>query len=221
MKLRLASVLVLALFCLMAVAPVFADTLVYDDGFNGNIDAWTINFGFQNSNTFSVSQQTNLTYAQVYLWMFPGDVPLSTDWEIGTTPGSSNIASGVGSLFYNTTFLFTNQYGYNIYSADIALNTMLAAGNYWFSLQNAFTPSGDPIYWDQGNGPSTSWNNVLGYNTPANGVCFDPAPNGYCNQSFQLYGTSNSGVPEPASLFLLGSGLFGLANVARKRVKKA
>jgi len=45
-------------------------------------------------------------------------------------------------------------------------------------------------------------------------------PPGYFGPNF-LFTTSSGQVPEPASLFLLGSGLLGLGGLARKRMKKA
>ena len=52
MKMRIASLSLLAL-CL-AVVPAVAQTVVYDNGpINGNTDAWTINFGFIVSDTFT------------------------------------------------------------------------------------------------------------------------------------------------------------------------
>ena len=53
MKMRIASLSLLALCLTLAAVPAMADT-VYDNGpINGNTDAWTINFGFIVSDTFT------------------------------------------------------------------------------------------------------------------------------------------------------------------------
>ncbi len=55
MKLRIASLSLLTIVCLvLAVSPAMAGTL-YDNGaYNGTNDAWTINFGFSVSDSFAV-----------------------------------------------------------------------------------------------------------------------------------------------------------------------
>jgi hypothetical protein len=55
MKLRITSLSLLTICCLMLAAiPVMAQNLdLYDNGpYNGDTDAWTINFGFTVSDSF-------------------------------------------------------------------------------------------------------------------------------------------------------------------------
>ena len=55
MKMRIASLSLLAVCCLMlAVSPAMADTLYENVVYNGTTDAWTINFGFSVSDSFDV-----------------------------------------------------------------------------------------------------------------------------------------------------------------------
>ena len=50
-------------------------------------------------------------------------------------------------------FISTNQYGYNIDKISASgLNLNLDTGTFWFNLQNASVPSGDPVYWDENSG---------------------------------------------------------------------
>ena len=79
---RIASLTLLAL-CL-AVVPAVAQTDLYDNGAtNGTTDAWTINFGFAVSDTFTLGccldRQRHLNFAA---WLFPGDVLESAEVSI-------------------------------------------------------------------------------------------------------------------------------------------
>jgi PEP-CTERM motif len=218
-KFTLATILLAAICTLVAVSAK-ADSLVYSNGdYNGTVEAWTINNGFQVSDSFTVSGD-NPVWAlhRVYmvLWLVdPADVLQQVDWEIGTTAGGAEIAFGT-SRFTNQTLLSTNGYGYPVESADIAINASVGPGTYWLSLQNAVDDSGDPIYWDENDGPSAAWENTLGYLTGANGDCSNPGPTGYCSETFSIYGSSQT--PEPGSLMLLGTGLIGVAGFFRRRL---
>ena len=205
---KLWFVVVIAVLVVAASAvPVKADTLVYDNGpINGQVEAYTINFGFSVSNSFTLSSATSgLDRIQIGMWAFPGDTPLTVDWQIGTSFFASDVASGAGAALTNT-FQYTNGFGYDIYQSDFSISTAgLAAGTYYLTLDNATTAQGNPIYWDQNSGPSSAMDSALG-SIPS--------------ESFQVYGGGViTQTPEPASLLLLGSGLLGLAGGIRKRMK--
>lgn len=198
-----------------------ASTLYSNGPVNGGVDAWTINFGFQVADSFTLGSNSTITGATFGTWTFPGDVPVSVNWEIVTDPITQTIiASGVSPL--STTFLFTNQYGYSINSESFSIpNVNLGSGTYWLLLQNAVVNTGDPLYWDENDGSSAAWESAYGYLTGGNGPCSSPGPTGYCSESFTIEGNSGNNVPEPASLFLLGSGLLGLGGAVRKRMNRA
>jgi len=187
---------------------------VYDNGpVNGTESAWTINYGYAVSDSFTLSNSTTLTGAQIGLWTYSGDNPTSVDWSIGSAPGASNYGSGVGSLTNDS--LFTNGWGYNILESTFTLSDSLSTGTYWFTLQDASNTTGYPIYWDINQGPSAAWENTIG-NLDAS-VCSNYVGySGTCSSSFQLYG-NQSKTPEPASLMLIGTGLVGLATKIRRR----
>ena len=178
--------------------------VVYDNGpINGTVEAWTINYGYQVTDSFTVSSPTTLTGAQIGLWAYPGDNPTSVEWSIGSAPYGSNISSGTSSL----SSTFTGGYGFGIYplfESTFSLTGVLSTGTYWFTLQNAASINGDPVYWDQNNGPSTAFESIEG-SIPS--------------ESFQLY--SGTTVPEPSTVTLLGIGVVGLVGYTWRRRKSA
>ena len=81
MKLRLALFTVLGL-CLVSL-PAVAQVDLYDDGpTDGTTDAWTINFGFAVSNTFTISNPAQVSALEFAAWLFPGDVLESVEIQM-------------------------------------------------------------------------------------------------------------------------------------------
>ena len=186
-------------------SPYSPGILLYDNGpINATIDAWTINFGYSMANTYSISGSA--TSAQIGLWAFPGDTITSIDWAFGSAPGLADYSSGTSAVAY--TFLGPNIYGYDIGTGVFAVSA--PAGSGWFTIQNAVVPSGDPIFWDENDGPSLSWESAIGY-APCLSVGVGQYP---CSESFQLYGS----VPEGSTFLLMGTGLVGLAGVVRRKI---
>ncbi|HZU45365.1 MAG TPA: PEP-CTERM sorting domain-containing protein [Terriglobales bacterium] len=203
---RFLTTLSLAVLCLMlAVAPASASTLYSNGPINGTIDAYTINFGYQVTDSFTLTSGATVTNVDnIGLWLFPGDKPLTVDWSITSQPFGGTVY-GSGTANFSSQFLYTNGYGYDIYSGMITFpGVNLGAGTYYIELQNATTAQSNPLYWDQNNGASLAYDSALGQ---------------IPSESFEITGGSNSGVPEPASLFMLGSGLLGLGGLVRKRMK--
>lgn len=213
MKPRLVSLFVLAL-CLTLPAVMATAQTVYSNGpINGNVDSWTINFGFIVSDTFNVvNNGTTVTGFDFGAFLFPGDTLTSA--ELSITSGENG-----GTSYFDQTVNFTqgscmgNQYGFNVCTESSSFNgPTLNAGTYWVNLQNAMEPSGDPAFWDENSGPSMASESSVG-SIPS--------------ESFTVLGTSSTtstttstttSVPEPSSILLLGSGVLGLAAMVRRRL---
>src|SRR5271167_2049180 len=208
MEIRIVS---LMLFCL-AFMPSSSAQVLYDDGpINGNVDAWTINFGFVVSGTFTLLNNSTVSGFNFGAWEFSGDTLTSVGWSITSQPdGGTLYGSGTASGSNLTDqFISINQYGFDIDLITVSgLNVNLNAGTYWLNLQNAMVPGGDPVYWDENSGIGCKGDNGMGGGCPSEasggGVGTDPS------ESFDINGTSGGGTPEPGSFILLLSGVLGV-----------
>jgi len=163
MKLRIASLTILCL--ILAVATAMADTLYSNGPYNGTTDAWTINFGFSVSDSFTTPINSTITGFDFVYWDASStDLLTTVDMSIGSTPFGNDIFSGTLSGGTNT-FLGTNQYGYNLYFVIQTTGRATGGTAAYVTLSNARTTSGcstNPIYWDENSGPSTAYENTLG-----------------------------------------------------------
>ncbi len=211
-QLRIASLSLLAAICLtLAAVPASAQQDLYDNGpVNGETSAWQINFGYAVSDAAKVANVSRSNVKNnIVVWVEPGDTPTSIGWGLGTTPFSSNVASGVSPL--TVTNSFVNSFGYNVDTVSFSMGTLsLSAGNYWVTLENATTADGEPVYWDENSG--------VGCTSPGcpsqaqeNGVGTIPS------ETFTLEGSPAGSTPEPNTLALLGSGFVGLAAFLRRK----
>lgn len=203
----------LAMAALLAVPA--AAQVVYNDGpINGNVDAWTINFAYIQSDSFNVTNSgTTITGGSFGIWLFPGDTLTSAELSITSE-------ENFGTSYFDQTVGFTqgsctvNQYGYNVCTENTTFNgPTLNAGTYWLNLQNASVPSGDPVYWDENSGPSQASNNSVG---TMPGEAFTLL--GSQSSTTTTTSTSTTSVPEPSSLMLLGSGVLGLGGLVRRKL---
>jgi hypothetical protein len=198
---------VIALLALLALSlaslPAAAQE-IYDNGpINGNTDAWTINFGYAVSDSFTVGAGgatiTGLSFGF---------------WELGQTDLDSVDVAITSSEFGGTTYFdgtvnftysgcSTNQNGYYVCIGTGNFNgPTLAGGTYWLTLENACCDDGG-IFWDENSGPSSASESSVG-TIPS--------------ESFTMYGNTTTGTtPEPGSLALFGSGVSGIAAILRRR----
>jgi hypothetical protein len=217
MKPRLASPSLLALCLTLAALPAMAQTVYSNGPINGNVDAWTINFGFIVSDTFNVANNdTTITGGNIGVRLFPGDTLTSA--ELSITSGENG-----GTSYFDQTVNFTtvscqaNEFGYNVCNENTVFNgPTLNSGTYWLNLQNAVVPSGDPVFWDENSGPSSASENSVG-TIPS--------------EAFTVLGTSSSTttstststtttgtVPEPTSILLFGSGALSMVGMFRRKL---
>jgi PEP-CTERM motif len=211
---RIASLSLLAL-CL-AVVPAMAQNTVYDNGpIDGNTDAWTINFGFVVSDSFTLDSHTPITGLSFGSWMFEGDVLQTADVSITSDEFG-------GTTFYTGTVNLTqsgcvaNGFGFNVCTETGSFSgPSLNAGTYWLNLQNAVVSNGDPVYWDENGGASSGSENSVG-TIPSE--AFTLMGTGAGTGTGTGTGTGPGTTPEPSSIMLFGSGILGLAGVLRRKL---
>ena len=206
MHLRLA---LFTLLCLMAVVVAPAQVLFDNGPISGTVDAWTINFGYVVSDTFTLVNPSTVKGFDFAVWEYPGDKVLSVDWSI-TEFEFGGTTYGQGTADVVDTFVSNNQYGYAIDSLTVSgLNVAMPFGTYWFNLQNAISQQGNPVYWDENDGvgchsvgcPSEASNNAVGT---------------LGSESFDITGTTGT-IPEPSSLLLFGWGVLGVVGLLRRK----
>jgi uncharacterized repeat protein (TIGR03803 family) len=129
------------------------DNVIYTNGpVNGTVDAWTINFGYVVSDSVTPNSNT-ATGFDFYVWAYPGDTALTVDWSITSQPLGGGTVYGSGTASVTSTFISSNQYGYDIDKLSVTgLNVALGSGTSWLNLQNATTSFGDPLFWDENSG---------------------------------------------------------------------
>lgn len=216
--------------CLILTAISATAQTIYDNGpINGNLNAWTINFGYAVSDSFNVPYSNNgstITGASFGMWLFAGDTLTSAELSITSLPFG-------GTQYFDETVNFTqgpctsNRYGYNVCVENTTFyGPILSQGTYWLSLQNAMVPSGDPVYWDENFGPSKAKDSsvlpfavmgseaftVLGYSSTC--MCG-------CSAQANCADSPSSTAPEPGSIWLFGPGcltLFGFLRGLRRKL---
>ncbi len=211
MKTHIALFSLLTVVCLMMTAAPAMAGVVYDNGpINGVVNSWVINFGFFVSDSVTVSGGDSSIHGLAFgAWLIPGDTLTSAEVSSTSQPGG-------GAIYFDQVVNFTQSgCAVNQYAFDICTETGgsqgpdLANGTYWLTPQNAVVDTGDPIYWDENSGVGCTSPGCL-FQAEGSGVGSIPS------ESSTLYGSPTT-IPEPSSIVLFGSAIFGLAGFLRRK----
>jgi Bacterial Ig-like domain (group 3)/FG-GAP-like repeat len=130
---------------------------------NGGTNAWAINFGFAVSDNFPVAGPSLLSGMSFAAWVLPGDVLQTVDVSITSAEfgGISYFSETVN--FTQSANCSTNDFGFGVCTETANFTVpVFAPGTYWVTLQNAVVNDGDPIMWDENEGPSLASENMVG-----------------------------------------------------------
>jgi hypothetical protein len=230
LKMRIATLL--TILCLALSVPVFAGTLVYDDGpINGTSNSLFIDgvggpFGQSISDGFTpVNNFTGNITVTFGEWVASGTHPTGVSYGIGTQNFGGTITAATG---FTSTLLCTNGsaynggicaggFGYDVYESSFTASGSFSTGaEAWLTLTGA-TDSGGTGFngWDFFNGPATC-DFEVGTIVPGGGSSC-----GFNGEAFTITTAGGTGTtPEPSSILLFGSGILGLAGVLRRKLTR-
>jgi hypothetical protein len=220
MKKALFVLAVAVLVAAASAAPAMADSLVYNQSWDGtgflygsqNDTNGNGNFAttYDNFTLGTSSVLDKVTWVGGYF-----NPPVQGPITAWTIQFYADLGAGLGP-------------GASLFSENVSGNaneTLISGADYSYTLNiNPFTANAGTTYWmslvpDLGFPPQWGWATGTGGDGAA-WQCFFGAcaavPN---DMTFGLYGNGVTLTPEPASLLLLGSGLLGLATGIRRRIK--
>ena len=209
MKRLVACVFTICLFSGVSAAA----GILYSNGTYSGVSGALIQAPYTVSDSFVLAAAGTMTGFDFASWTSTGVDLSSVNWEVGTTPFASNVASGLANSLATVVNIVDNVYTFDVDTNTVSgLNVVLGAGTYWFTVLNAVDSFG-PIGWDQINGTSSAWQCQTGCGVSSNWAALTGT--GGSSNVFDIVGVSS--VPEPGSMGLLGGGILAMLGMLRRR----
>jgi len=184
----LSGLLVLAAFC---TSPAVAQQTLYDNGPDGDVGYYDVNFGAVVTNSFSLSSGATVSGATLTIYAVDdGNPPERLRWSITTEPLGGRV---LGQGFVHLTVLedpYPTRFQFFAWKVGFAIpNLVLPAGTYYLQIQNVVTFWDTYSFWAQSSGGSSNaYYEAIGQNG-AGGVSEVPS------ESFQINGQWSSEQP--------------------------
>jgi hypothetical protein len=184
-----------------------------DEGAGNNFFSRETTFGAEN---FTLSFSALITSISHVAHHASVPQPTSIDWRIYADdldrPGTL-LYSGDNALFSTNVEGSSDIFDLTRYIIDLPY-LFLEAGDYWVAFHNVGGEVGDPHWTFSYTG--TSFDNLSAISEDSGGTWSVPYPGN--NLTFRVMGEP-APIPEPATMFLLGTGLVSLAGAARRKKK--
>lgn len=168
--------------------PVCAQEVLYNNGPDGDVGYYDVNFGAVVANSFTLSSGATLTGAALTIYAVDdGNPPKRLVWSITTQPLGGRI---LGQGFVNLTLLadpYPTKFQFFAWKVGFAMrNLVLPAGTYYLQIQNVVTLWDTYSFWAQSSGGlSSAYYEAIGPNG-AGGISEVPS------ESFQINGQWSS-----------------------------
>jgi hypothetical protein len=209
--------LVLGFLSLAVAVSARAESLVYDNStaISFTASAWEVGVtgGFLNSvdNSFTLTSTATINEITAGVWVPAGDTLTSATGGIFTAPFAGGTDEVNGTITPISSTYEGSIYGWDLYEEVFSISQVtLAPGTYYLTFESANTTnSGLLAAWDMSGNSNTSADEWSGNGDQSTGLT---------STTFALY-SPDSPVPEPSSLYLLGSGVAALAGMIRRKLK--
>jgi len=134
---------------------------VYDNGpINGDVNAWTINFGYSVSDSLEILRTSQVSGLSFGAWLYPGDTIQTVEVQIGGGAFGGNLLDEIVPVTQSD--CVDNACGYAVCTENAAFDPRWlwtacwfgsCPATYWVTLQNAVVSTpGDPAFWDENYG---------------------------------------------------------------------
>jgi hypothetical protein len=131
---------------------------VYDNGpINGDVNAWTINFGYSVSDSLEILRTSQVSGISFGAWLYPGDTITTVEVQIGGGAFGGNLLDEIVPVTQSD--CVDNACGYAVCTENAAFDPRWlwtscwfgsCPATYWVTLQNAVVSTpGDPAFWDE------------------------------------------------------------------------
>jgi hypothetical protein len=220
--LKMRTLSLLTLLCLVLGATAFAGNLYTNGPTNGTNDAYFIDV-YIVSDSFPIAPGVDPNGFDIALWVPAGATPIGAVWALGSTSFGDDVGTGGGD-WQGKTLLCSNGgtinggpcgggFGYDVYQIYVGVGEVNVGADDWLTLTGATDNFGGRDAWDVNSGPSAAFHNLLG-----------AVP----SESFTIVGGTTRttttcggcGAPEPSSILLFASGLLALAGKVRHRLNR-
>lgn len=156
-----------AYMAITVAVPAVGQQVLYNNGPDGNVGYYRVNFGAAVSNSFTLSRGASLSGVTLTIYCVNDEnQPMRVKWAITTESFGGDVkAEGFGNLTELGDF-YPTQFHFYAWPMGLALpNVALPAGTYYLQIQDVITRWHTFAFWAQSsNGDSAAYYEPIGQN---------------------------------------------------------